>query len=87
MFILLFINIENLAEKTTEVNEEFQASPFEEMNNLEKWCHEYAHVLSVGRILHILPTSEELLEKDKYIPRLNLLAADERKTITLTLYL
>ena len=49
------------------------------MNNLEKWCHEYAHVLSVGRILHILPTSEELLEKDKYIPRLNLLAADERK--------
>jgi len=48
------------------------------MNSLEKWCHEYGHVLNAGRILHTIPTSEETLEKDKYIPRLNLLSADER---------
>jgi hypothetical protein len=70
--------LEALAEKTTEVNEEFVPSPFEEMNSLEKWVHEYAHVLTAGRILHLPGASEEVLEKDKYIPRLNPLALDER---------
>ncbi len=48
---------------------------------MEKWVHEYAHVLNAGRILHVGTPSEELLEKDKYIPRLNPIASDERKHI------
>lgn len=70
---------ETLQDKTTEVNEEYAGGAFDDMKEMEKWQHEYAHVLNAGRILHINPVKEELLESDKYIPRLRGINEDDRK--------
>ncbi len=66
-------------EKITEYNEEYISSPFEEMNNPEKWMHEYSNILMAGSIIHAKGVSEEALEKDKYIPRMQNISLDERK--------
>lgn len=68
-------------EKITELDEEFIASatPFEEMNNMEKWMHDHSHILLCGRIIHEKGVNEETLEKDKYVPRMRALNEDERK--------
>lgn len=65
-------------EKITEYNEEYVIPQFEEMNNPEKWMHENANILLAGSIIHAKPVSEETLEKDKYIPRMQPIAVDER---------
>lgn len=66
-------------EKITEFNEEYVTAPFEEMGVAEKWMHEYANILLAGSIIHVKPISDETLEKDKYIPRMQSIAVDERK--------
>ena len=53
----------------------------EELNLTEKWVHEYANILLSGRIIHLKAETDEamieLLEKDKYIERLQSIQIDE----------
>ena len=72
---------EGMEGKLVEYDNDFVMPAIEELNLTEKWVHEYANILLSGRIIHLKAETDEamieLLEKDKYIERLQSIQIDE----------
>jgi hypothetical protein len=73
---------EGMEGKLVELDSDFVIPAIEDLNGQDKWVHEFANILLAGRIIHQKLENDEamndLLEKDKYVDRLQVIQNDER---------
>jgi hypothetical protein len=67
--------VEDLDNKVTEFNDEYQPAPYEDMKSDEKWVHEFAYIFPNGKIIDATQENQigrmESISKDEGYQKMN----------------